>query len=193
MRRLSLALLALAVTACDGLSESWPYEVTLTPGPRSAERGTFVPCQAYPSGRVDLGSTRETTLRASDFLLSDTRDLVRVRLDDGDAWVAVEAPLRPADRVFLLSYASESCGEVLVEPFADGRHVILTTTELVMAVDLRNRRVRELDQVGATLEGCHHDRGREELVCNLDLDWGEVHIDADGEVVSGDFRPRWQR
>lgn len=194
MWKLSLALLAaVALLACDAASESWPYEVSLTPGPRSAYRGTFRPCEAYRSGARELGLTRETRARASDLLLSGTRDLVRARLPGGEGWVAVGAPLRPDERVFLLSFAPASCGEVLVEPFADGRRVVLTTSELVRVVDLDTRRVRELDQVGAMLEGCRHDRAREELVCSLDLGFGEqVHIDADGEVVSGEFRPRWQ-
>lgn len=109
-------------------------------------------------------------------------------------YAAVPVPVDPALQVLRIADAVEgACPTITIEPFADPRYVAATTPAMRYVVDLHEGDARELDALGAYLEGCAMDRRRRRWECGLDLMWGLARIDASGHDTSGTFTPRWER
>lgn len=187
VRRLFLVLLVATATSCERM----PYEVPLPNTVMASASGAHV----HRCGEIALAplSVRAGLYPASDVLLSPSRTLVLAELPSGERWVETPSPMSEEDEAVLLGLEgrSEECPFVAVEPFADGKHVIATTEDGTMAVQLSSRRARMLDHRSASLENCRMTRDRSILECSLDLEWEMARFDRDGNELDGTFEPAW--
>lgn len=191
-------VIVLALSACEvvpspslGPGNDWPYTVDLGATARAFDDDLPSHYCAPGDGEV----VRAGRVVASDLVIGSAGDYARVQLPDGARWVRVDAPVARAEIATLAATdaPSEACTHALVMPFADGDHVVVTTSAFVRAITLSSGRVRELDQLGAMLEGCRMSDERLRLRCALDLSWDQAVFDLDGVEQSGAFVPLWRR
>lgn len=129
-----------------------------------------------------------------ELLLSNDDALVLVGVGAQERWIRHAPPLRSSRRTMLREVDTSGPGVVHVRFFADGHHAFVTTREHVAILYMPQARVRILDRVGATLEGCRMTDDLLHLECSLDMGWGaSARFDSDGNELTGDFQPAWSR